>query len=119
MSERQPQVLIGDMREAVERIRAYTEGMDFEQFLRDRKTGDAVLRNLQVLGEAASRVPHHVREAAPEIEWQRIIRSRHIVVHAYFGVDLEIVWRIVQVHLPPPEVALNGLQDRLAAPGAG
>lgn len=113
MSERPAHVLVADMLEAVERIRAYTVGMDFDQFVGDRKTTDAVLRNLQILGEAANRTPRAVREQAPEIEWERIIRSRHIVVHHYFGVDHEIVWRIVEVHLPPLEEALQQLFQRL------
>lgn len=100
MSERDPRILVSDMLEAIERIRAYTEGMSFDQFRQDKKTSDAVLRNFQVLGEAANHVPEGVRLMAPDVEWERIVRSRHIV-HRYFGVDFEIVWRIVDVHLPP------------------
>ena len=113
MSERPPQVLVADMLEAVARIDAYTAGMDYRQFVQDQKTVDAVLRNLQVLGEAANRVPAAVRAIAPEIEWQRIIRSRHIVVHDYFGVDTVIVWRIIKVHLPPLRASLASLRQRL------
>ncbi len=87
MSERAVHILVADMLEAVERIRTYTEGITFDEFLQDHKTSDAVLRNLQVLGEAANRVPEAVRMLASEIEWERIIRSRHIVVHDYFGID--------------------------------
>ena len=54
-------------------------------------------------------------ERAPDVEWQRIARSRHVVVHDYFDVDYEIVWRIVQVHLPPLRTALVALRDRLQA----
>lgn len=86
MSERDPGILIADMLEAAERIREYTEGLSFDQFRNDTKTSDAVLRNLQVLGEAANHVPERIRSMAPDIEWGRIIRSRHIVVHHYFGV---------------------------------
>lgn len=116
MSERAPHILIGDMLEAVKRIQAYTEGMSFDDFMQDRKTADAVLPNLQVLGEAANRVPEEVREQANDIEWQRIIRSRHIVVHHYFGIDYEIVWRIVEVHLPPLHASLEVLADQWSAP---
>ena len=117
MSERAVHILVADMLEAVERIRTYTEGITFDEFLQDHKTSDAVLRNLQVLGEAASRVPEAVRMLAPEIEWKRIIRSRHIVVHDYFGIDYEIVWRIVQVHLPPLRNSLTRLQATLPSAG--
>lgn len=113
MSERDPRILISDMLEAIERIRAYTEGMSFDQFRQDKKTSDAVLRNFQVLGEAANHVPEDVRSMAQDVEWARIIRSRHIVVHRYFGVDFEIVWRIVEVHLTPLYDALSSLLDEL------
>jgi uncharacterized protein with HEPN domain len=116
MSERAAPVLLGDMLEAVERILAYTQGLDFAQFVTDRKTSDAVLRNFQVLGEAARRVPPPLRQEAPEIEWVRITRSRHIVVHDYFGIDYEIVWRIIQVHLPPLRTALQAFLERLSPP---
>ena len=116
MPERAPDVLIADMLEAVERIQAYTTGIDYEAFLNDQKTADAVLRNLQVLGEAANRVPDETRTAAPDVEWTRIVRSRHVIVHDYFGTDYEIVWRIVQVHLPPLQEALRSLQQRLSNP---
>lgn len=101
------------MLEAAERIREYTEGISFEQFKNDTKTSDAVLRNLQVLGEAANNVPDQIRSSAPDIEWERIIRSRHIVVHHYFGVDFEIVWRIMEVHLPPLRKSLTRLRNEL------
>jgi uncharacterized protein with HEPN domain len=111
MSDRVASVLLRDMLEALDRIQSYTAGMTYEQFVQDRKTVDAVLRNLSVLGEAANRMPASVRDQASDIEWVRIIRSRHIVVHNYFGVDEQIVWRIIQMHLPPLREALGGLLD--------
>ncbi|WP_026631945.1 HepT-like ribonuclease domain-containing protein [Dyadobacter alkalitolerans] len=98
MSERAPSILFLD---SVETVLEYTLGMSFDDFLADRKTRDAVIRNIQVLGEAANRVPKDIREQYPEIEWMRIIRSRHILVHDYAGIDYEIVWRIIEIHLPP------------------
>jgi uncharacterized protein with HEPN domain len=106
MSERAPSILFSDMLDSVETVLEYTEGMTFEGFLEDRKTRDAVIRNIQVLGEAANRVSKDIRENYPEIEWMRIIRSRHILVHDYAGIDYEIVWRIIEIHLPPLQDAL-------------
>ena len=106
MSERAPSILFSDMLDSVESVLEYTAGMNFEGFLEDRKTRDAVIRNIQVLGEAANRVPKDIREGYPDIEWMRIIRSRHILVHDYAGIDYEIVWRIIEVHLPPLKEAL-------------
>lgn len=109
MSERQPSILLSDMLDSIGAILEYTNGMTFELFLDDRKTRDAVIRNLQVLGEAANRVPKLSRDEFPEIEWMRIIRSRHILVHDYAGIDYEIVWRIIEVHLPPLKGVLEDI----------
>lgn len=86
------------MSEAIRRIFLYTQNMGFEEFSKDQKTTDAVLRNLQILGEAANKVSKETKKKIPEIEWTKIVRSRNIVVHEYFGVDFEIVWRIIEVH---------------------
>ncbi len=109
MAERSSNLLLFDILESIHNIREYTTGMNFEQFIGDKKTLDAVLRNIQIIGEAAKRVPQDVKAAHPEIEWMRIIRSRHILVHDYFGVDYEIVWRIIEVHLLPLETAISAM----------
>lgn len=107
MSERSDKVLMEDMLEAVNRVLEYTAGYSSEAFGKDKKTVDAVLRNLQVLGEAAKQVSDATKKANPEIEWSKIIRSRHIIVHEYFGVDLEIIWRIIEAHLTPVKIGLE------------
>ena len=109
MSERIPSLLLADMHDSVSTIFEYTAHLNYEAFLQDRKTKDAVIRNLQVLGEAANRVPKEIREIYPDIEWMRIIRSRHILVHEYAGIDYEIVWRIIEIHLPPLEKILSDI----------
>lgn len=112
MSERHSSILLADMLDSIVAILQYTNGMDYEAFLEDRKTRDAVIRNLQVLGEAANRVPKVTRDVYPDIEWMRIIRSRHILVHDYAGIDFEIVWRIITAHLPALKSALENIADR-------
>lgn len=82
-------------------------GLTFDAFVSDRKSKDAVVRNIQVVGEAANRISVELRSANPQVEWMRIIRSRHVVVHDYFGIDYEIIWRIIEVHLPPLKVDLE------------
>lgn len=107
MSERIPRLLLLDMLDSVKTIHEFVGTLNFDEFLEDRKTRDAVIRNLQVLGEAANRVPKETRDSYPQIEWMRIIRSRHILVHEYSGIDYEIVWRIITIHLPPLSQALE------------
>lgn len=101
MPKRTVQLLIEDMLLASERINSYTQGLTFEQFVNDPKTLDATVRNIQILGEAASQVPKSYQTAHPQIEWSKIIRSRHILVHEYFDLDYGIIWKILREYIPP------------------
>jgi uncharacterized protein with HEPN domain len=85
---------------AGEKILRYTEGMNFENFVADDRTFDAVIRNLQVIGEAVKNVPDDVREINPEIEWRKIAGLRDILAHAYFQIEDEIIWDVVQNKVP-------------------
>lgn len=109
MSDRPSGILFADMLDSITAVLDYSAGMSLDDFMEDRKTRDAVIRNLQVLGEAANRIPKPTRDDYPEIEWMRIIRSRHILVHDYAGIDYEIVWRIIEVHLPPLKGVLEDI----------
>ncbi|NJF24854.1 DUF86 domain-containing protein [Thermococcus sp. Bubb.Bath] len=95
MSKRDPCLFLNDILKAIERIEEYIEGHDFETFVKDRKTVDAVLRNLEIIGEAAKNVPEDIREKYSSIPWRRVVGLRNVVVHHYFGVDLSVVWVIV------------------------
>ncbi|WP_297090706.1 DUF86 domain-containing protein [Thermococcus sp.] len=85
--------------EAIGRIEEYTSGYTFETFINDKKTVDAVLRNLEIIGEAARNIPDEVRERYPSVPWRRIVGLRNVVIHHYFGVDLSVVWVIVSSQL--------------------
>lgn len=109
MSRRPVQQLIEDILERIGRIRRFTEGSHRDAFLQDLKTTDSVVRNLEVIGEAASRLPAPFRELHADIPWNQVIGLRNRIVHAYFDVDLEIVWEIVEVELPLLEQRLKSL----------
>lgn len=99
MSHRPVRLLIADIIEAIEKIERYISGLDHDAFVHDEKTMDAVVRNLEIIGEAGRRTPESFRRQHPEIEWARIVGLRNRIVHAYFGIDLEIIWEILQKDL--------------------
>jgi uncharacterized protein with HEPN domain len=92
-----------------ERITRYVEGLDEARWSRDERTQDAVLRNLEVIGEAVKRLPVDLREAAPQIPWQDIAGLRDILIHEYQGVDFAIVWDIAVNEVPALHQAVSEL----------
>ena len=101
MPPRDWRMRIEDILDAISRIQDYTRGMTFEAFSHDRKTIDAVVRNITVIGEAAGNTPPAVAERHDEIPWREMRDFRNVVVHAYFCVDLKVLWDTVRVDLPP------------------
>ena len=88
------------MLDAIRAIEEFVEGLDCEAFCNDRKTVDAVVRNLEVKGEAARYVPATVREELEDIPWTDVIGIKSILIHEYFGVDYEILWETIKADLP-------------------
>ena len=91
MSKREPNLLIKDIIDSGDKILIYTEGMSFETFQSDSKTIDAVIRNFEIIGEAANRLPENFKENYPDIDWFKIRGFRNRIVHDYMGIDFEIV----------------------------
>lgn len=98
---RDPRVYVEDVLEAIRRIESYTAGMDFVAFAKNAMAIDAVVRNLEVIGEAAGRIPEDVRAAAPGIQWRKIIALRNVLAHEYFGIHTKIVWDVIIDKLEP------------------
>lgn len=113
MSHRPVRLLIEDMLERIERVERAVAGMDRATFLRDEKTNDAVVRNLEVIGEASARLPQEFRDRHPEIPWRQVVGLRNRVVHKYFDVDLQLVWEIVSGELEELKTRLEALRDSL------
>lgn len=98
--EREYRFYIEDLLDAIDRIDSYIEGLNYESFRRDYRTVDAVVRNLEVIGEASHKVPSHIKELKPNLPWDEMYYLRNKVTHEYFGIDYEIIWDVVSLHLP-------------------
>lgn len=109
MSRRDEHQLIEDMRLRIERIPGYTDGMDRQSFLVDFRTADAVVRNIEIIGEIAARLPAPFKERNPDVPWRQMAGLRNRIVHACFDVDLEIIWVIATREIPELKVRLTSL----------
>lgn len=89
-----------DVLDAAAKIHDYTSGLTLETFRKDPRTVDAVVRNLEIIGEAIKNVPEALRSQHPEVTWRRIAGLRDLPIHQYFGIDYEIIWDLVRHHLP-------------------
>ena len=97
---RRDELYLADIAEAAKRAISYTAELSYEQFLDNTQVQDAVLRNLQVIGEASKKVSASLRKAYPNLPWREMAGIRDRVVHDYFGVDYRVVWEVVQRDLP-------------------
>ena len=101
MPERRDLDYLKDIQIAIERVITYISGMTFEQFDVDTKTQDAVVRNLEIIGEATKNLSPEFRDTHPRIPWKDMAGMRDIMIHQYFGVNNEIVWTIIEHELSP------------------
>ena len=114
MPKRRDQDYLSDIQEAIQRIAAYIAGLDYEQFMRDNKTQDAVVRNLEIIGEATKNLSSRLRRAYAQIPWKDLAGMRDKMIHHYFGTNYEIVWTIAKEELPD---LLSQIQDILTNGG--
>jgi len=95
MSKRDWKLLLMDILECINKIEKYVEAQNYEQFMEDEKTKDAVVRELEIIGEAANQVPKEIQRKFISVPWAQIIAMRNRMIHGYFAVDYRIVWDIV------------------------
>ena len=113
---RDHRLFLDDILEAVSKIRAYTAELDYAAFAKDAKTQDAVVRNLEIIGEAAGRLPDSVLAESPETEWRKIVGMRNILAHEYFGVSIPVVWDIIKNKLDSLEMSCRALLNKAIEP---
>jgi len=113
-SKREWRFYLKDMADFVNKVLAYTEGLDQTNFVASGLTYDATLRNLELIGEAATHIPAGFRNDHPEIPWRMIIATRNQLIHSYLGIDNDTLWSIIQDDIPELLSLLKALQDGAA-----
>lgn len=100
---------INDIYECINDVGDFIENMTYEEFLKDKKTNYAVLRCIEIIGEAAKHIPTEICDKAPDIKWNEIRGMRNRVIHEYFGVDYVIVWKTAREYLPELKAKVEAL----------
>jgi len=98
--ERDHLLFLEDILEAIAKIERYTQGLSFETFRENDMAVDAVIRNFEVIGEAVRHIPDNIKERYPDVEWKEAAGFRNILIHDYFGIDVEAVWDTMKNNIP-------------------
>lgn len=106
-----------DILSSIQEIEEFVEGMDFKEFVRDKKTVNAVIRSLEVMGEAVKKILSEIRDKYHEIPWKYIAGMRDKLIHEYHGVDLEIVWEVIEKEIPPLKPKFEKILEELKEHG--
>ena len=109
MSSRSDREFLEDIQEAIRRAHMYVDGISYEQFLIDLKTQDALIRTLEIIGEATKRLSPEIRERHSAIPWKSMAGVHDKLIHDYFGVNFDIVWQIVHDELPAVAIVIERL----------
>ncbi|MDB9235803.1 HepT-like ribonuclease domain-containing protein [Halorubrum ezzemoulense] len=104
---------LDDILDGVEKIKRYTQEMTYEEFVDDPKTVDAVLRNFEVIGEAAKNVPEGIREEYDDVPWSEMAGMRDKLIHGYASVELQIVWTTIEKEISALETQIESVRDEL------
>lgn len=109
MSKRDPKLYLQDIEDSIAKIEAYAADFDFDEFCQDRKTIDAIVRNLEIMGEAVKNLPEEIKSKNPDIPWGEVIGMRNKATREYWGIDEEILWKTIKEDLPDFKKQIKGL----------
>ena len=113
MSDREWRFYLKDMIDFSERVLAYTEDFSREEFVASRINYDATIRNIELIGEAATHIPDQIRRQYSEIPWRQVVAARNQMIHGYLGVDNDILWSLIQEDVPALLEALKGVLEQI------
>ncbi len=113
MSEKTDTDFLLHITEAINRTIKYTDGMNYEEFVQDTKTHDAVIRNIEIIGEAAKNISDDIKISYDEIPWKNMAGMRDRLIHHYFGVNLSIVWTVVKEELPSVNEQIQSIAQEI------
>jgi uncharacterized protein with HEPN domain len=112
MSKRGVIEILSDIKEAISRIKKYIKELSYDQFLKDTKTQDAVVRNFEIIGEAVKLLPEELKKKSISIPWDKIAGIRDRLIHQYFGVNYEIIWTIIEEELTDFQLSIEELLQK-------
>ncbi len=113
MSKKDPIIFIDHILESINLIERYIEGKTFEDFIEDVQLQDSVIRRIEIIGEAVRNIPWEIKQKYPDIPWKDIVGMRDILIHQYFGVDLELTWKTVKNDIPKLKSDMLRLKEDL------
>lgn len=111
MSKREPELYLVDILDSIEKIESYIKDRPYEKFISDEMALDAVVRNIEIIGEATKNLSKELKQAHPEVPWQKIAGMRNKMIHEYFGIDAEILWLTVTEDIPMLKKLIKPLLD--------
>jgi uncharacterized protein with HEPN domain len=110
---KQPKVFLEHILASITAVEEYTSGLSTEEFLASQEKQDAVIRRVEIIGEAVRNLPDDFRKQYPEVTWNKIVGMRDKLIHAYFGVDLDLVWAVVTNDLKPLKIEIESILQQL------
>ena len=113
MNQKDPKIFISHILECIEKIEQYLQGKSKEDVLDSSQLQDAVIRRIEIIGEAAKNIPDKIQDEHPEIQWNEAKGMRNILIHEYFGVDLDLTWEVAKKDLPNLKKQMIALKEDL------
>jgi len=107
-----PEVFLAHILESIDLIEVYSEGKTMEEFVESPQLQDAIIRRIEIIGEAVKNLPEDFRRDHPEIAWQKIAGMRDVLIHQRFGVDLALAWDVIQSDIPDLKLKISPLKRR-------